>query len=194
MAAGPVFVASGNHDLDGPGAHGEQVASWLQLASGPTVHIDGTSVDIGDTRFTVCPWWDGPITREEVSAQLAAAAVARPARWVWLYHAPPAGHRSLQRRPGHLPRSGTCRLDRGVQPRDRALWPHPSGTLGIGRLLARTARQDVGLQRRKADRQGPTSHHLGHRRRHCPLVRGLRVGNPESGLIGSHAGSLWSWS
>ena len=90
-AAGPVFVASGNHDLDGPGSHGEQVASWLRLASGPTVHIDGTSVDIGDTRFTVCPWWDGPITREEVSAQLAAAAVDRPARWVWLYHAPPAG-------------------------------------------------------------------------------------------------------
>ena len=90
-AAGPVFVASGNHDLDGPGSHGEQVASWLQLAGGPTVHIDGTSVDIGDTRFTVCPWWDGPITRDEVAAQLAAAAVDRPARWVWLYHAPPAG-------------------------------------------------------------------------------------------------------
>ena len=55
------------------------------------MHVDGASVDLGDTRFTVCPWWDGPITRDEVGAQLAAAAVDRPARWVWLYHAPPAG-------------------------------------------------------------------------------------------------------
>jgi Icc-related predicted phosphoesterase len=88
---GVVLVASGNHDLDGPGAHGEQTASWLRLPQPESVHVDGTSVDIGDTRFTVCPWWDGPVTRDEVAAQLAAAAVARPARWVWLYHAPPAG-------------------------------------------------------------------------------------------------------
>ena len=46
---------------------------------------------LDDTRFTVCPWWDGPITREEVGIQLAAAAQDRPARWVWIYHAPPAG-------------------------------------------------------------------------------------------------------
>ncbi len=86
-----VFVASGNHDLDGPGAHGEQVATWLRRTDIASVHVDGTSVDVGDTRFTVCPWWDGPVTRDEVAAQLEAAAVDRPARWVWLYHAPPAG-------------------------------------------------------------------------------------------------------
>ena len=34
-AAGPVFVASGNHDLDGPGSHGEQVASWLLPSAEP---------------------------------------------------------------------------------------------------------------------------------------------------------------
>ena len=86
-----VFVASGNHDLDGPGAHGEQVATWLRRTDIDSVHVDGTSVDVGDTRFTICPWWDGPVTRDEVAAQLEAAAVDRPARWVWLYHAPPAG-------------------------------------------------------------------------------------------------------
>ncbi len=86
-----VFVASGNHDLDGPGAHGEQVATWLRRTDIASVHVDGTSVDVGDTRFTICPWWDGPVTRDEVAAQLEAAAVDRPARWVWLYHAPPAG-------------------------------------------------------------------------------------------------------
>jgi Icc-related predicted phosphoesterase len=86
-----VFVASGNHDLDGPGTHGEQVATWLRRLDLASLHGDGASVDVGDVRLTVCPWWDGPVTREEVAAQLAAAAVGRPARWIWLYHAPPAG-------------------------------------------------------------------------------------------------------
>jgi Icc-related predicted phosphoesterase len=86
-----VFAASGNHDLDGPGAHGEQVARWLDRSAHDALHVDRTSRDVDDTRFTVCPWWDGPITREEVGQQLRAAAVDRPARWIWLYHAPPAG-------------------------------------------------------------------------------------------------------
>jgi Icc-related predicted phosphoesterase len=86
-----VLVASGNHDLDGPGEHGEQVAGWLARAGAERIHVDGASLDVGDTRFTICPWWDGPVSKQAVSAQLAAAAVDRPARWVWLYHAPPAG-------------------------------------------------------------------------------------------------------
>jgi Icc-related predicted phosphoesterase len=86
-----VLAASGNHDLDGPGWHGEQVATWLRKVDRPGLHVDGASVDLGDTRFTVCPWWDGPITRDEVGVQLAQAARDRPARWVWIYHAPPAG-------------------------------------------------------------------------------------------------------
>jgi Icc-related predicted phosphoesterase len=86
-----VIAASGNHDLDGPGEHGEQVAAWLARAGGDRVFTDGQSLDIGDTRFTICPWWDGPLTRDAGGAQLAAAAVDRPARWIWIYHAPPAG-------------------------------------------------------------------------------------------------------
>lgn len=86
-----VLVSSGNHDLDGPGEHGEQVAGWLQRTVDQRIHVDGTSVDIGDVRFTVCPWWDGPVTREQVGQQLAAAAVDRPGTWIWVYHAPPAG-------------------------------------------------------------------------------------------------------
>jgi Icc-related predicted phosphoesterase len=89
-----VLAASGNHDLDGPGALGEQVAGWLQKPRDGAihaVHVDGTSIDIDGIRFTICPWWDGPATRDAVGAQLAAAAVDRPETWVWLYHAPPAG-------------------------------------------------------------------------------------------------------
>jgi Icc-related predicted phosphoesterase len=86
-----VLAASGNHDLDGPGPHGEQVAGWMRRAADERVHTDGTSLDLDGVRFTICPWWDGPLTRDEVGAQLAAAAVDRPATWIWLYHAPPAG-------------------------------------------------------------------------------------------------------
>ncbi len=89
--AAVVLAASGNHDLDGPGEHGEQVAGWLRSPRAAGVVADGGSVDLDGTRFTVCPWWDGPTGREEVAAQLAAAAVDRPERWVWVYHAPPAG-------------------------------------------------------------------------------------------------------
>ena len=53
--------------------------------------VDGASVDVDGIRFTVCPWWDGELTRDEVDAQLAAAALDRPERWVWVYHSPPAG-------------------------------------------------------------------------------------------------------
>jgi len=86
-----VLAVSGNHDLDGPAAHGEQVASWLRGPFQGAVHSDGASVDLDGHRFTMCPWWDGPITRQAVDAQLERAAVDRPERWVWLYHAPPAG-------------------------------------------------------------------------------------------------------
>jgi hypothetical protein len=50
-----LLVASGNHDLDGPGADGEQIAGWLRRPMTDSVHVDGASVDIDGTRFTVCP-------------------------------------------------------------------------------------------------------------------------------------------
>jgi len=47
------------------------------------LHLDRATV-------TVCPWWDGPRTRDVVDRQLAhdAGSVGdRP--WIWIYHAPP---------------------------------------------------------------------------------------------------------
>jgi hypothetical protein len=41
--------------------------------------------------FTICPWWDGPVTRTKVGEQLAHDAAKQKARWAWIYHAPPAG-------------------------------------------------------------------------------------------------------
>jgi len=88
-----VVASSGNHDLDGPGDHGEQQAGWLARAAGPSLYVDGQSLDRDGVRVTVCPWWDGPQTRTLVERQLAAAATDRPALWVWVYHSPPAGTR-----------------------------------------------------------------------------------------------------
>jgi Icc-related predicted phosphoesterase len=88
-----VLASSGNHDLDGPGEDGEQWASWLRSAGHDQLYVDGDSVDIHDVRFTVCPWWDGPKTNEAVAEQLQRAAIGHPARWVWVYHSPPAGTR-----------------------------------------------------------------------------------------------------
>ena len=86
-----VLASSGNHDLDGPGRNGEQVAGWMRRVHDDRVLVDGTTTDVDGIRFTVCPWWDGPLTRDEVDAQLAAASVDRPDLWVWVYHSPPAG-------------------------------------------------------------------------------------------------------
>ncbi|HEY9066807.1 MAG TPA: metallophosphoesterase [Burkholderiaceae bacterium] len=90
-ANGHVAVSSGNHDLTGPDAGGEQSALWLAEARSSGVPADGDSLLIGDTLVTICPWWDGPAGRVALEARLAADAARRPARWVWVYHWPPMG-------------------------------------------------------------------------------------------------------
>ena len=91
QSAGRVAVSSGNHDLTGPDERGEQAALWLAEARAAGVPSDGDSLQIGNTRVTICPWWDGPLGRDAVQAQLAADAESRPARWIWVYHWPPLG-------------------------------------------------------------------------------------------------------
>ncbi len=91
QAAGRVAVSSGNHDLTGPDARGEQAALWLAEAREAGVPSDGDALLIEDTLVTICPWWDGPLGREALEAQLATDAARRPARWVWVYHWPPLG-------------------------------------------------------------------------------------------------------
>jgi len=88
-----VLVSSGNHDLDGPGPTGEQIASWLHLLADVGLVVDGHSLDADGVRMTVAPWWDGPLTRAQVADQLSRAAVGRAERWLWVYHSPPAGTR-----------------------------------------------------------------------------------------------------
>jgi predicted phosphodiesterase len=86
-----LVVSSGNHDLTGPDDDGEQSALWLSAAHDAGIPTDGDALDFDDTRVTVCPWWDGPMGRADLEAQLARDAERRPARWVWVYHWPPLG-------------------------------------------------------------------------------------------------------
>ena len=85
-----VLICSGNHDLDAKNESGEKVANWLSGSQPEEVLSDGKSIVIDGALFTACPWWDGPIVKAGIGAQLAEAAAQRQGRWIWLHHAPPA--------------------------------------------------------------------------------------------------------
>ena len=84
-----LLVSSGNHDLDKFDENDEKTTVWLKKAHALDVFIDGDSPNLGDTLFTICPWWDGPVSRQAVADQLAADAQQRKEKWAWVYHAPP---------------------------------------------------------------------------------------------------------
>ncbi len=85
-----LFVCSGNHDGDHKNADGEYVASWLQDYHDESLRCDGSSFDCEDWHFTICPWWDGPVTREAVDAFLQAEALKPKKNWFVINHAPPS--------------------------------------------------------------------------------------------------------
>lgn len=89
-----LVVSSGNHDGDSRNEADESVAAWIREARHERLHTDGDGFDFGNARFTVCPWWDGEITRTEVDRLLDREAGHRKERWIWIYHAPPEGSRT----------------------------------------------------------------------------------------------------
>ena len=86
-----LLVSSGNHDGDSRSAADESVAQWLREAKAEGLFVDGESMDLPGARVTICPWWDGPVSRAELEAQLAIEAQKVQGRWIWIHHAPPAG-------------------------------------------------------------------------------------------------------
>jgi Icc-related predicted phosphoesterase len=89
-ARAKTVVCSGNHDLDATNDAGEKYARWLQSVRALGLVTDGDTFTVSGTLFTVCPWWDGPKTREDVDRQLARDAAQRAGkRWIWIYHSPP---------------------------------------------------------------------------------------------------------
>lgn len=89
-----LVVCSGNHDGDSRNSADESVAAWLRAARGERLHVDGDGFDLGDTRVTVCPWWDGQLSRGELEVQLEREAALVRKHWVWIHHAPPKGART----------------------------------------------------------------------------------------------------
>lgn len=85
-----VILCSGNHDLDERNADGEKISRWISEVRELGIACDGDGLTIGDTLFTVCPWWDGPLIKQRLVDQLRDAATNRPRRWIWVHHAPPA--------------------------------------------------------------------------------------------------------
>lgn len=86
-----LVVSSGNHDGDSRNEADESIAAWLRAARGERIHVDGDGFTLGDTRITVCPWWDGERSKAEVDDLLAREAGEVRGRWAWIYHAPPEG-------------------------------------------------------------------------------------------------------
>lgn len=86
-----LLVSSGNHDGDARTAALESICRWLPGARAENLHVDGDSVEIGDTLVTICPWWDGDETRAEVERLLLRDSMREKQNWIWIYHAPPDG-------------------------------------------------------------------------------------------------------
>ena len=86
-----LIVSSGNHDGDARNEAGESVVQWIPQAKAPQLFVDGDCVDLGSTMITVCPWWDGPISRGQLEALLERDAAKPKGKWVWIHHAPPDG-------------------------------------------------------------------------------------------------------
>jgi Icc-related predicted phosphoesterase len=85
-----LLVCSGKHDLDSQSERGEKIARWLDDMRHLDIASDGDSVVVEDTLFTICPWWEGPVVRQQLEAQLQADADRRDGlRWIWIHHAPP---------------------------------------------------------------------------------------------------------
>ena len=84
-----LVICSGNHDLDSPQESGEKVAKWLAASPYDGIITDGESIQLDGILITVCPWWDGPITRAGIATQLGEAAKTERKLWIWIHHAPP---------------------------------------------------------------------------------------------------------
>lgn len=84
-----LIVSSGNHDTDQRNKNGEAIAQWIRDSKAPQLFVDGDGVEFDNTLITVCPWWDGPITRAEVEQQLIRDAARPKEKWIWIHHAPP---------------------------------------------------------------------------------------------------------
>lgn len=87
-----LLVCSGNHDGDSRSDADESISQWIRESKAEGLLVDGDSMELPGALITICPWWDGPVSRAELETQLAAEAQnVKGRRWIWIHHAPPAG-------------------------------------------------------------------------------------------------------
>ncbi|MEO5715611.1 MAG: metallophosphoesterase [Luteolibacter sp.] len=86
-----LLSSSGNHDIHETLSDGERAAVWMEKLNAPNLKPDYQSYERDGVLFTVCPWWDGPDTREKTEQRLKADAARPKHTWIWLHHNPPSG-------------------------------------------------------------------------------------------------------
>jgi hypothetical protein len=84
-----LLVVSGNRDADARNAAGEWFAKWLRRSRGDRLFVDGDEISLSTATVTLCPWWDGPVSRAELEQFLTQAASRVIGKWIWIHHAPP---------------------------------------------------------------------------------------------------------
>ena len=84
-----VIACSGNHDGETKTKSGEYTAAWLQALGSETLFVDWQKVQDDDLLISVCPWWDGPESREDMAQMLEKHSHLPHKKWVWIHHAPP---------------------------------------------------------------------------------------------------------
>ncbi len=83
-----LLVSSGNHDCNIRSDAGESVCKWLHDVKDGQMFVDGDRAEIAGLSITICPWWDGPVSRADVEKLLMRDAEQREAKWIWIHHAP----------------------------------------------------------------------------------------------------------
>ena len=130
------MLCSGNHDLDERNAEGEKVDAGSRGRATSALLAMAKASRIGDTLFTVCPWWDGPIVKQRLVEQLATPQLqGRLPRWVWAHHAPPARPADELGRHQIFRRRRACAMDHAVPAVDRDLRPRAPVALHQGWLV-----------------------------------------------------------
>jgi Icc-related predicted phosphoesterase len=85
-----LLVSSGNHDGDNRNAADESIAQWIRQCKAEGLFVDGDNHQLAGALITICPWWDGPVSRAELEAQIKRDSQRPRAIWIWVHHAPPS--------------------------------------------------------------------------------------------------------
>lgn len=102
VAQTKLIVSSGNHDGNSHDESDESAAVWLRQVRSSGAYVDGESLEIKGTLFTICPWWDGPVGRAALNQHLDADATREKRRWMWVHHAPPQDSPTAWTRKGYF--------------------------------------------------------------------------------------------